>query len=190
MYRLKVLILWFFILSNVLYIVLSDETATVMMSLNVNDDENDNDRIYVGNYSDVHQANQNQSIFKSLDEYDGKVNSVKDNTIVYDKVKVVYDVITSITTSPIFTTLNKQLQFINKIIKSILQQSIVLTSLISNRIIKIIINIYHDKIHSTLLLSRFIYFIHHIVDRILHNCDANKLILLLTVCYSVVQLVT
>ena len=191
MYRLRVLILWFFILSSVLYIVLSDETSTVMMSLNVNDDENDNNRIHDSDYSDAHQNKQDQSIHQFIDESDGKV--IVQDANVHDKVKVIINIINSITTSPIFTTLNKQLQFIIKIIKSILQQSILLTRQISNRIIKMIINnIYDDKIHSTLWLTRtrLIHLIHHIVDRILNNCDTNKLILLLTVCYSVVQLVT
>lgn len=186
MYRLKVLILLLFILSSVIYIVLSDEIATVMMASNANDDQNEKHAIHFDNYNNVHQTNQNQSIHQSLV---GK--SIVQDAIIRDKVKVVIDVITSITTSPLLTLLNKQLQFINKIIKSELQQSILLTRQIIKRITKLIINIYDDKTYSqlTLLLSRLIHLIQHIVDRILHNCDLNKFILLLTVCYSVVQLV-
>lgn len=181
MYRLKVLILLFFILSS----VLSDEIATVKMTSNANGDQNEKNGIHFDNYN-VHQTNQSQSIHQSLV---GK--SIVQVAIIHDKVKVVIDVITSITTSPIFTLLNKQLQFINKIIKSKLQQSVLLTRQIIKGFTKLFINIYDVKIHSELplLLSRLIHLIQHTVDRIFHNCDPSKLILLLTVCYSVVQLV-
>jgi hypothetical protein len=186
MYRLKFLILLFFILSSVVYIVLSDEIATVKMTSNANDDQNETNGIHLDNYNNVHQTNQNQSLHQSLVK-----KSIVQVAIIHDKVKVVIDVITSIITSPVFTLLNKQLQFINKIIKSKLQQSVLLTRQIIKRFTKLLINIFDDKIHSklSLLLSRLIHLIQHTVDRIFHNCDPNKLILLLTVCYSVVQLV-
>jgi len=184
MYRLKFLILLFFILSSVVYIVLSDEIATVKMTSHANDDQNETNGIHLDN--NVHQTNQNQSIHQSLVK-----KSIVQVAIIHDKVKVVIDVITSIITSPVFILLYNQLQFINKIIKSKLQQSVLLTRQIIKRFTKLLTNIYDDKIHTNfyLLLSRLIHLIQHTVDRILHNCDPNKLILLLTVCYSVVQLV-